>query len=298
VRQKKVSRFILEAMDSPGTPLTAPVKSSPMEVIRRNAPAEKVSGSKGSSSITPAAGGLLKLNSYQIDDYKTCPLKYKYIHILNVPVLPHHSIIYGKAIHDAISTFFNKKMEGEDLSIERLITTFEASWKGEGFVTREHELKRLEAGKEALRRFYHSQEEAGITPSAVEKSFVFETGDNIIKGRWDLIEERADGPYIIDFKTSEIKEQKKADDRARKSIQLNLYVIAYRECFNKMPAGAELHFLESGLVGNASPGEKEIAKTLEIVEKVASGIRAADYTARPDYLNCSYCPFTSICTEK
>ncbi|MFQ5901192.1 MAG: UvrD-helicase domain-containing protein, partial [Thermodesulfobacteriota bacterium] len=178
VRQKKVSRFILEAMDTPGT-FTAPVKSSPMEVIHRNAPAEKISGSK--VPIAPDAGGLLKLSSYQIDDYRTCPLKYKYIHILNVPVLPHHNIIYGKAIHDAISAFFNKRLEGENLSVERLIMAFEASWKGEGFVTREHELNRLEAGKEVLRLFYHSQKEEGIMPSAVEKSFVFETGDNIIK---------------------------------------------------------------------------------------------------------------------
>ena len=37
----------------------------------------------------------LSLSFYQIDDYLTCPLKYKYAHVLRVPLAPHHAIIYG-----------------------------------------------------------------------------------------------------------------------------------------------------------------------------------------------------------
>ena len=35
------------------------------------------------------------LSFYAIDDYLTCPLKYKFGHVLRVPLAPHHSIIYG-----------------------------------------------------------------------------------------------------------------------------------------------------------------------------------------------------------
>jgi len=120
-------------------------------------------------------------------------------------------------------------------------------------------------------------------------------GVNRLKGRWDMIEERKDGPYIIDFKTSDVREQKNANQKAKESIQLMLYALAYKENFKKLPAGCELHFLESGLVGKAVFEQKHIEKALNMIDEVAGGIRQRDYTAKPEYLNCSYCAFNNIC---
>src|ERR1035437_4887167 len=39
--------------------------------------------------------GPLSLSFYQVDDYLTCPLKYKYVHVLRVPIATHHAIVYG-----------------------------------------------------------------------------------------------------------------------------------------------------------------------------------------------------------
>jgi hypothetical protein len=44
----------------------------------------------------------LSLSFYQVDDYLTCPLKYKYAHVLRVPLAPHHAIVYGAALHKAV----------------------------------------------------------------------------------------------------------------------------------------------------------------------------------------------------
>jgi len=289
-RPKKVSQFVLEAMDIPrSVPVT--IRTKPIEVIEGFRPL--VEGAPVLPHIPDDT--VLTLSYYQIDDYLTCPLKYKYAHILRVPLLLHHTIMYGNAIHSAVSTYFKRRLEGFHIPLEGLIGAFVASWRSEGFITREHELHRLQAGKETLKRFYEAQERDGIRPSTVERDFVVDLGSTRLKGRWDLIEERDDGPYIIDFKTSDVREKKVADKKARESIQLLLYTLAYRECFKRLPAGVELHFLESGQVGRACFGDKECDGILSRIEEVGRGIRARDYTPRPDYLNCRWCAFNNIC---
>jgi len=290
VRAKKLSQFVLEALDMPKAQ-TAAVKTKPMEAIKRFASVEQTE--QGLPPIPNDAA--LSLSYYQIDDYTTCPLKYKYVHILKVPLLPHHTIMYGKAMHDVISTYFRRKAEGKTPGVDELMRIFHASWRSAGFVTKEHELQRYEAGKEAIKKFYEGQEKDGIRPAAIEREFLVDLGANRLKGRWDLIEERKDGPYIIDFKTSDVREEKAAQKKAKESIQLMLYALAYRENFKKLPAGCELHFVESGLVGKAVFEEKHIEKALNMIDEVAKGIRARDYTAKPDYRNCDYCAFNNIC---
>jgi len=290
VRAKKISPFVLEALDMPKAETVA-VKTKPLEAIKRFAPVTQTE-----QNLPPMPDdAVLSLSYYQIDDYLTCPLKYKYIHILKVPLLPHHTVMYGKAMHEVVSTYFRKKVDGGSITLDELIALFTSNWHSAGFVTKEHELQRFEAGKEAIKRFYKEQERGGINPAAVEREFVVDLGMNRLKGRWDMIEERKDGPYIIDFKTSDVREQKNANQKAKENIQLSLYALAYKENFKKLPAGCELHFLESGLIGKAVFEGKHVEKILTMIDEVARGIRARDYTAKPDYLNCCYCAFNNIC---
>jgi DNA helicase-2/ATP-dependent DNA helicase PcrA len=292
VRAKKVSRFVLEALDIPRADTT--IRSSPGEAIKRFAPPGKSHTTEGPMPD----GTVLHLSHYQIDDYLTCPLKYRYVHILKVPLLPHHTIMYGKAMHEAIKVYFRRKMEGVPVTEGELIDVFRASWRSEGFVSREHEEARWKAGQEALKRFFERESKEGITPAAVERDFYAEIGNNVLSGRWDLIEERGEGPYIIDFKTSDVRDRKKADRRTKESIQLRLYALAHRESFKRLPAGAELHFVESGIVGSAVFGEKDMEKTVTLIHEVSGGIRKRDFAARPGYNVCNWCAFNNICPEK
>lgn len=292
VRLKKISQFVLEALDMPKTE-TAAVKTKPVEAIKRFAPAVGTIHELPLPFLPDDA--VLSLSYYQIDDYLTCPLKYKYVHILKVPLLPHHTVMYGKAMHDAISAYFRKKADAVSITLDELIRVFTAGWHSVGFVTKEHELQRFEAGKDAIKRFYAKEQQNGINPAAIEREFVVDIGMTRLKGRWDLIEERTDGPYIIDFKTSDVREQKNANQKAKESIQLMLYALAYKENFKTLPAGCELHFVESGLVGRAVFEEKHIQKALCMIDEVAKGIRTRDYAAKPDYLNCGWCAFGNIC---
>ena len=62
-----------------------------------------------------------------------------------------------------------------------------------------------------------------------------------------------------------------------------------------LPVETRLHFLESGIVGRAAKGEKELDGRRRGSARRPQGIRAGDFKARPDWHNCSACEFKTIC---
>ncbi|MBL7074984.1 ATP-dependent helicase, partial [candidate division KSB1 bacterium] len=291
VRPRKVSPFVLEAVDKPQADETY-LKASALEAIKRFAPPSK-EGPRAPAAIPEDQ--VLNLSHFQVDDYLTCPLKYKFVHILRVPLLPHHSIIYGKALHEAVKEYHLRKVNGQPVSLENLIDVFERTWRSEGFLTREHEEQRLQAGRETLRLFYQEQERSGLIPTLIEQDFSFILENNRLVGRWDRVDVKDGSATIIDFKSSEIRQQKDADRRVRESLQLSIYALAYREAYGQVPESVELHFLDSGLVGRAPVTQKMLEKTVGKINEAARGIRARDYTPKPGYMACQYCPYSGIC---
>ncbi|MBN2104960.1 UvrD-helicase domain-containing protein [bacterium] len=290
VRRRKVSQFVLEALDRPKVE-EVNVKSRPEERIHRFASVDE----KNNEGMKPVPdSSILNLSHYQIDDYTTCPLKYKYVHVLRLPFF-HHTIVYGKAVHSAVETYFRYKISNMHVTLDILIQSFQEAWRNIGFLSREHEERRYEAGLDAIRRFFKREEKNPIVPKFVEEPFSFMLDKNRISGRWDRIDEQKDGIVIIDFKTSAVFEQKTADKRAKESLQLTIYAIAYEHICGCRPASLELHFLESGLVGKAELTDKMFDKVNEKIQNAAQGIRRRDYTATPSYINCQYCAYAGIC---
>jgi DNA helicase II / ATP-dependent DNA helicase PcrA len=290
-RTRKVSPFVLEALDRPRVDQVG-LRSSAEEKIRRFAPVEE--SPAGGMEPLPEDKTLL-LSHYQVDDYLTCPLKYKYVHILRVPILEHHTVVYGKSLHKAIEYYHERKVQNLPASLDDLVRVFEGAWRSVGFLSRDHEEQRFAAGKAALRAFFESEESSGIVPGRVEERFSFMLENNRIEGRWDRVDERDGGIVIVDFKSSEVYQQEAADKRAEDSLQLAIYAMAYLRTFEVMPALAELRFLESGLTGRAEVTEKRLNKTAEQILKAAAGIRRRVYDAKPSYQSCRFCAFTEVC---
>lgn len=290
-RPRKVSPFVLEALDVP-MPEAAAFRALPSEVIARFGP----TATEGSGMLDPMAPDeILTLSHYSADDYRTCPLKYKYIHVLRVPIREHHTVIYGKALHDAVQAYFRRKMRAQRMSLEELWAVFEGSWVSRGFLSREHEEQRLEAGRQSLKEFFTREEAEGSIPTFIEKEFGFALGRDRVIGRWDRVDVRGDEVVIIDYKSSDVRQPKEAKRRARESLQLAIYALAYQRTYGQIPTHVALDFLESGLRGVAEKNADQIEQTAVIIKEVAAGVRSRDFTATPGYMACGYCAYREIC---
>jgi DNA helicase-2/ATP-dependent DNA helicase PcrA len=294
-RPRKVSRFVLEALDLEGSDLKM-IKTSTLEAIHRHAPPPIEKEGQLLKEIRDEDP--LTISYYQIDDFLTCPLKYKYVHILRVPVLAHHTVVYGRALHLAIQEYHRRRMRGEDVTLEDMYRVFEEGWLSEGFLSREHEARRIKQGKETLKRFYEENRREKKLPTYIEKGFSFLVGKNRVIGRWDRIDEEDGKVRIIDYKSTEVGDQKKADKKSKESLQLSIYALAYREMFGRIPDLLELHFVEDGYVGRSQRSEEEIEETVSLVMEAASGIRKREFLPKPSFQGCRYCAYRLICPKR
>ena len=324
-RARRISPFVLEALDLPiadAQPGRGAHASTPLERLSTFDP------STPSPAVRDATDEPLLLSYYAIDAYLTCPLKYKYAHVLRVPVAPHHSLIYGSALHQAVQEFHRRHARGDVMSEMQLYEAFERAWSNEGFLSREHELARLEAGRTALKRFRDEQlRPDGVIPAYVEREFSFSLDGDRIRGRWDRIDiepgARVEQPpgatepdptpahadvvsptldllgrervTITDYKSSDVRDPARARQRARESLQLQIYAMGYEAMTGRLPDAVQLYFLDSGLVGRADVDPRRLAKARTQIATAAAGMRAGDFTAKPDHVSCSYCPFREIC---
>jgi len=289
-RLKKVSPFVLEALNLSKVPDEI-LSTSALEEIKRYAP--RASQPLILSRVEEE--GLLTLSFFQVDDYLTCPLKYKYRHILRIPVLPHHNLVFGRVLHNAVHFYLKNRMAGKRITEAKLLKEYESLWINEGYLSREHEEMRKKTGEKALRLFHRRQEESGHLPQFIEKNFRWQLDSVKFIGRWDRIDYRKEEAVIIDFKATEVKDQKEADRKTKDSLQMDLYALSFTKTQEKALAETRLYFLESDIIGHAQKGEKEFMRAIDKIREAEEGIRSKNYKAKPDWHNCSYCDFKTIC---
>ena len=209
--------------------------------------------------------------------------------------MEHHTVIYGRAMHDAVSRFFQYKISGKDMELAYLLEAFRKAFDPQGFLDAKHQQERLRVGEEALIQFFNDEKKRQSRPLYIEKEFSFILEANKINGRFDRVDMEDDGAVIMDFKTSQIKTQEMADKRVKESLQLALYALAYENIFAEMPKRVALYFLESGIVGSREVEAGDLEKAKEKIKIVAAGIRQHNYEATPAYMSCAYCAYNQIC---
>lgn len=292
-RSKKLSQFVLELLDEPN-PAKLKHKLSPLEKIERFKAVEK----KIPASFSNRFSGkeIIRLSRQQIDDYYSCPKKFYFAHILEIPLSENHYLMYGTAIHSALGYYFIRIMRNEIPTLKELVSDFEASFRNVGFITREQEEERRRQGIETLTKFYLENKDDNSKPSAVEEPFEFSENNVKINGRYDLVYTTKDDFEIRDFKTSAVKDQKDANSRIKKSTQMMIYALAWFEKHKAIPK-TTLYFIESGLKGEIIFSMKDLEATKKMIFEVANGIKSNEMTAKSDKRQCSLCPYKDICPE-
>jgi DNA helicase-2/ATP-dependent DNA helicase PcrA len=331
-RLRRVSPFVLEALDRPLAAEPGPPsgRSSPLE--RLTAPAQEPAAQGRVAGPTDRP---LVLSYSAIDAYLTCPARYRLGHVIGVPVAPHHAMTYGAALHKAVQEFHRRQARSEMMTEAELFEAFGRAWSNEGFLSAAHEAARLESGRDALRRFRTFQlETAAIAPAYVERDFDFSLGGDRIRGRWDRVDivpadpgsisapngqappvaiepvEASVHPDVVnptlellgrervtitDYKSGDIRDAAQARQRARDSLQLQIYALAWQALTGRLPDAVQLHFLDSGVTGRTDVDERRLDRARGRIADAASGIRRGDFEATPSPAACGWCPYRQIC---
>ena len=291
-----VSRFVAEALDLPPATPVETIRPALLEQLARHqaSPTEPATAAR-----KPRLGDRPLMLSYgQINDYLDCPAKYRYGHVVRIPTPASHQMVYGRALHAAAQAYHRRQLAGGTMTVGELHSALDASWESVGFLTREHEEGRRAAAHEAVERFWHDQQRDPARPTAVERDFTVAFGRDRIRGRYDRVDRDVAGRVVItDYKSNDVRDLATANRRARESLQLSIYALAHEAERGSLPDELALHFLESGIVGRATPTEKRLEKAQEKLGQAAAGIRAGRFEATPSAMRCGYCPFREICPD-
>ena len=103
-RARKVSRFVVEALDLPSPP-PLPRRSQALEALARHQPAPE----RGPCRRPMPAGETLTLSFRQIDDYGPARSSTSTSTVSRVPLLVHHRVVYGSAVHKAVQAHFQAR---------------------------------------------------------------------------------------------------------------------------------------------------------------------------------------------
>ena len=257
-----------------------------------------------------------KLPSYfsfsQLAAFSSCPLQYKYAHILKVPsFLDKPSMTFGRLIHNTLYNFLlpllaNNNLQADlfsdlkseedikkNLSFDNLLFWYNKFWQDDGYGSQERRDEYRARGLSIMKTF-HQDLFNNPWPNIyfLEKDFRFKFQDFLIKGKIDRVDKIADNSFeIIDYKTGESKNKLKTEDKR----QLILYKVVAEASFGIKVDKLSYYYLEDGNKLSFTAQEKDIEKMEKwLIDSVAE-IRKKQFLPNPGDYSCGFCDFNTIC---
>src|SRR3989338_1354891 len=103
---------------------------------------------------TPEHHEIKYLSYSQIDTFKTCPLKYKYRYVLQVPAEPHHALTFGQSVHDTLKHFHQLEQKGFTPTAKDLLKLYRQYFREEGYESPQHKQERFDQGEISLKEYF------------------------------------------------------------------------------------------------------------------------------------------------
>ncbi len=244
----------------------------------------------------------------QLSAFKTCPLQYKFAHVLKIPVFGKASFSFGKTMHETLHRYFVEWMdqvsppdrqEGSGVvdamlpvPFDAMVRLFDENWQDDWYEDdTEREKFRLQ-GREQLKAFFDFLKDHPPAPAYLEQDFTLKFGDTILKGRIDRIDTVAGGVEIIDYKTGTPKVDGKID--ASDKEQLYLYQMAARDILGLNVVKLTYHYLQDNSQVSFIGDADDLLNLQEKILDRVDGIKKSSFIATPGF-HCQFCDFKDIC---
>jgi len=231
------------------------------------------------------------LSYSKIETYKTCPLKYKYQHVLNIPTPPSPALSFGNTIHQTLYEYHQKLIYGQEVALKELLKIYEKNWQPVGYLDKDHRNLRFEDGKKLLEKYYEDNKDKKIKHVALEGWVKNKIGGILFTGKVDRIDKLPRGGVeIIDYKTGETKTQKEVDTDS----QVTFYTIGVKDSMKLDPKKLTYYFLESGEKISTTRTKEQIEDTKKEVTEIIKEMKKGTFEPKSG-MHCNWCDYKEIC---
>lgn len=270
VRKKKPSRFLSELGYK--DPEVVSVETG-VQKREKKVKEQKIKRDKGHFSFT------------QFRAFESCPLQYKFAHILRVPLQGKAVFSYGSSLHNTLERFIR---EGGDI-----FEIYEEEWIEDWFHSEEERKEYREKGVQSLEKFQEGYDDTVMDirgEPAVEVPFRLKVGGETIVGKIDRIDQLEDGVELIDYKTGKTRKRLRRRDKA----QLLIYQMAAQESLGLNPQKLTYYYLDEGKKLSFLGSPEEIAEEKDKLQKLIKNIEDSNFEPTPGW-QCKFCDFKKIC---
>ena len=230
------------------------------------------------------------LSYTQVDTYLRCPQMYQYRFVFRLPTRPRPQMQFGRILHEALKDALGSIERERPLTWEMVDAAYVAAWARERFCAPEQAPSLQDLGRTYLRRAFDAGDLS--KPLLLEQPFSLRVDGLRLSGRIDRVDRHPDGSYeVIDYKTGSARRAAEL----QRDLQLGVYALAAREVFRFDPLSLSYYYLETGARVTVDKPVERLEEDRQTIVKVADGIRAELFPARPDRMKCSGCDFRLLC---
>ncbi len=253
-----------------------------------------------------------RMSFTQFAAFGSCPLQYKYEHLLRIPKRGNANQSFGQSVHGTLQEAFERyrarsavatptlfdpaagvqRPFGAVVPLDELLEIYREKFIDEWYASADARTKRYEAGRAALTAYAKRIAEQTIDLAGLEVGFTLKFGDAVVKGRIDRIDRLADGTvHIIDYKTGRAKDDPDKD-------QLFIYQLAALRVLDMKPSKMSYLYLEGDTEVSFLGTNEELSDFEERIVKLVGQMRTSDFAPTPAVHVCKFCDFRDICESR
>jgi len=237
----------------------------------------------------------------QLATFDQCPLRYKYLYLLNLPPDPGlerekeeemiEESTFGTVIHKTLEEYVLSRKEGEEWKESNLISKFRSLAKAHGITDREIRNIYGREAKSILLSFLDNSENRIDRIVAVEQPFHLFFEDCEIRGIIDRIDRPSGNGYrIIDYKTNRQKNQEPY------LLPMQIYKWGAERVLAYSPVEKlSLYWLRHNELDTVATGkdmERDIENRIKIIVRK---ILEEDFEPVVPPKRCEFCDYKSVC---
>ncbi|PJE59750.1 MAG: hypothetical protein COU85_01940 [Candidatus Portnoybacteria bacterium CG10_big_fil_rev_8_21_14_0_10_44_7] len=246
----------------------------------------------------------MRLSFTALQDFKTCPLKFKYGQIDRIKTPKKPEAIFGTLIHECLNLAYNSNRL-TPATTKEILRYFNQKWEPEIYKDKQQEVMAFALGVAMLKDFFAKNNPAQARVMALEQSFVIPItmgpAEHQITGKIDRIDKLSNDVFeIIDYKTAKKMPAQKYIDN---NLQLAVYHLGMATLWpaiekDNRQVKASLYFLKHGEKLSVPKNKADLKITREELKKALADIEQYKSKGKwepiPNAL-CAWCGFKHLC---